>query len=164
MEIALQQMKEGESLQKHFKILTDLFDSLSTLNAPVSLRKTRLYILLTSLPDSFRMVVTALEASSETVPRTDVVVERLMNEEQKMTEVKNTEDYLKVFTASFHKKGPPKRKVVHCHYYKKPEHFKKDCRKLLAKDESKNSKSKEAAMKAISSGQCSIVIMNFALA
>ena len=98
------------------------------------------------------MVVTTLEASSETVPRIDVVVERLMNEEQKMIEVKNTEDYRKGCTPSFHNKGPPKRKIVHCHYCKKLGHFIKHCRKLLAKYESKDSKSREAAMKAISSG------------
>ena len=53
-------------MQNHFKILTELFDSLAALDAPV-LKEVQVLHLLTSLPDSYRMVVTALEASLETI-------------------------------------------------------------------------------------------------
>ena len=52
-------------MQNHFKILTELFDSLAAMDAPVLKEVQVLH--LTSLPDSYRMVVTALEASLETV-------------------------------------------------------------------------------------------------
>ena len=51
-------------MQNHFKILTELLDSLAALDAPV-LKEVQVLHMLTSLPDSYRMV--ALEASLETV-------------------------------------------------------------------------------------------------
>ena len=53
-------------MQNHFKILTELFDSLAALDAPV-LKEVQVLHLLASLLDSYRMVVTALEASLETI-------------------------------------------------------------------------------------------------
>ena len=59
-------IKEGESVQNHFKILPEFLDSLAALDALV-LKEVQVLHLLTSLPDSYRMVVTALEASLETI-------------------------------------------------------------------------------------------------
>ena len=53
-------------MQNHFKILPEFLDSLAALDALV-LKEVQVLHLLTSLPDSYRMVVTALEASLETI-------------------------------------------------------------------------------------------------
>ena len=66
-------LKEGESIQEHIKSLTEVFEALSVVGDPVS-EEDRVVQLLASLPDSFNMLVTALEANA-VVPSMDVVTE-----------------------------------------------------------------------------------------
>ena len=80
-------LKEGESVQEHIKSLTEVFEALSVVGDPVS-EEDRVVQLLASLPDSFNMLVTALEANA-VVPDMDVVTERILHEERKM---KNRDD------------------------------------------------------------------------
>ena len=54
--------------------MTKIFDSLSVIGDPVS-EEDRVVHLLASLPDSYNVLVTALEAS-ESVPKMEVVTER----------------------------------------------------------------------------------------
>ena len=75
--------------------------------------------LLASLPD---LLVTALEANSETVPRMETVTERLLHEEQKLKEKKPAKDDEKALAV-------PKKGVI-CHYCRKPRHTKRECWKL----------------------------------
>ena len=82
--------------------------------------------LLASLPDSYNVLVTALEAQSENVPRWELVTERLLHQEIKFKERVSTlseSDHKALIT---HQK---KKKTCTCH---KPGHLKKDCRKHLA--------------------------------
>lgn len=65
--------------------MTKLFEVLAVIGNPVS-DEDRVVHLLASLPESFNMLVTALEASSETVPRMETITERLLHEECKMKE------------------------------------------------------------------------------
>lgn len=76
----------------------------------------RVVYLLASLPDSFSVLVTALEASTE-VPALAVVRERLLHEETKLKSKAIQEGAL---TAGFKKK-------LRCHFCNKPGHFKKEC-------------------------------------
>ena len=57
-------LKDGESVQEHIKAMTELFDALAVMDSPVS-DEDKVVHLLTSLPDSFNMLVTALEANSQ---------------------------------------------------------------------------------------------------
>ncbi len=84
--------------------------------------------LLASLPDSFNMLVMALEANSESVPKMENVTERLMHEEKKLKERAVEDDERRAFAV----KGIPREDFV-CHYCKKPGHIKRNCRKLAAK-------------------------------
>ena len=61
-------LKDGESVQEHIKAMTELFDALAVMDSPVS-DEDKVVHLLASLPDSFNMLVTALEANSESVPK-----------------------------------------------------------------------------------------------
>ena len=62
-------------------MMTEIFDGLSVVGDPV-LDEDRVVHLLASLPDSYNMLVTALEANAE-VPQMEVVTERLLHEERK---------------------------------------------------------------------------------
>ena len=60
--------------------MTELFEGLSVFGDPVSEEDCVVY-LLTSLPESYDMLVTALEANVD-VPKMEVVTERLLHEER----------------------------------------------------------------------------------
>ena len=72
--------KEGNSVQEHIKAMTEMFDGVSVIGDPIS-DEDRVVHLLTSLPESYNVLVTALEAN-EAVPRMEVVSERLLHEER----------------------------------------------------------------------------------
>ena len=61
-------LKEGSSIQTHFKTMTELFNELVVIGEETS-EEDHVVYLLASLPDSFNTLVTALEAN-ETVPST----------------------------------------------------------------------------------------------
>ena len=63
------------------KALTELYDELSIIGDPIS-EEDRVVYLLASLPESYNVLVTALEANSE-VPKMEVVTERPLHKEQK---------------------------------------------------------------------------------
>lgn len=77
-------------MNDHIKEMTQTFESLSIMDAPVS-EEDRVVYLLASLPDSYNKVVTALETQSENVPKWSLVTERLLHQEAKLKE-KEVED------------------------------------------------------------------------
>ena len=80
-------LKDNESVQSHIKQIVEIFDELAVIGEAVE-EEDRVVHILASLPESFSMLVTALEANTE-VPRLEVVTERLLNEERKMKEKLN---------------------------------------------------------------------------
>ena len=68
-------------MQQHIKEMTEIFDSLAAIGNPVN-EEDRVVHLLVSLPESFNMLVTAIEANPE-VPKVETVTERLLHEERK---------------------------------------------------------------------------------
>ena len=74
-------LKEGESVQEHTKAMTGSVWFLAVVGDPVS-EENRVVHLLASFPDSFDMLVTALE-TNETVPKMETVTEHLLHKEQK---------------------------------------------------------------------------------
>ena len=67
-------LKEGNSVQKDIKAMTAIFNGLSVIGDPIS-DEDRVVHLLASLPESYNVLVTALEAN-EAVPKMEVVTER----------------------------------------------------------------------------------------
>ena len=123
-------LKEGESVNEHIKAMSEVFEALAAIGDAVT-EEDRVVHLLASLPDSFNVLVTALEAQSENVPRWDLVTERLLHQEQKFKErvfTLNEGDRKAMF--AHQKKGT--KKPFTCHFCHKPGHYKKDCRKYLA--------------------------------
>ena len=119
-------------MQQHIKEMTELFESLAVIGDAIT-EEDRVVHLLASLPDSFDMLVTALEANSVNVPAMENVTEWLLREEQKLKE-KGDE---KALSAT---KGSSEKRQRNCHYCKKPGHFKREC-KAFAHAQLKKSKS-----------------------
>ena len=108
-------LAEGGSVQDHIKLMTEICDELSAIGERVS-DEDRVVYLLASLPDSYSVLVTALEASTN-VPTLAIVRERLLHEETKLKGKAVQEGAL---AASFKRK-------LRCHFCNKPGHFKKEC-------------------------------------
>ena len=120
-------LREGDSVQEHVRKLTEIFDELAVIGSPVE-EEDRVVHLLASLPDSYSVLVTALEANSE-VPKMEVVTERLLHEERKLKEKdSHGSSSSKALSVSRSKKTIPK-----CFHCGKPGHLKKHCR-FLATD------------------------------
>ena len=77
-------LKEGDSVHNHIKLMTETFNELSVISDSLN-EEDRVVHLLTSLPKSYDMLVTALEASQD-VPKWALVTERLLYKENKMRE------------------------------------------------------------------------------
>lgn len=75
-------LKEGAPVNEHIKTMTEVFEELAVIGDPVS-EEDRVVHLLASLPESFDMLVTALEAQSDNVPKWELVTERLLHEQLK---------------------------------------------------------------------------------
>ena len=70
-------LKEGGSVQGHIKAMTEMFNALAIVGDTVSEEDDVVY-LLASLPDSFDMLVTALE-TNKTVPKMETVTECMLH-------------------------------------------------------------------------------------
>ena len=123
-------LKEGGSVSDHIKTMSEIFEGLAIIGDAVS-EEDRVVHLLASLPESYNVLATALEAQSEKIPKWELVTERLLYQESKLKEKVTTplEDGRKALNAGQNK---GLRKQFTCHYCYKPGHFKKDSRKYLA--------------------------------
>ena len=123
-------LKEGGTVNEHIKTMSEIFEGLAIIGDAVS-EEDRVVHLLASLPESYNVLVTVLEAQSENIPKWELVIERLLHQESKIKEKVTTplEDGHKALIAGQNKGF---RKPFTCHYCHKPGHFKKDCRKYLA--------------------------------
>lgn len=119
-------LKDGESVQKHIKEMTEIFDGLAVIDDPIT-QEDRVVHLLASLPESYDILVTALEANVE-VPKMETVTERLLHEERKLKERSGSEtsDGMKAMLANRLSKG----KGPKCYHCGKFGHIKRNCREL----------------------------------
>lgn len=115
-------LKEGESVQAHIKVMTEIFDCLSVMDDAIS-DEDRVVYLLASLPETYNMLVTALETNAE-VPSMELVTERLLHEERKLKgkDEKDSGDKAMSAKYKFKKKGPK------CYNCGKFGHIQKNCR------------------------------------
>ena len=123
-------LKEGGSVNEHIKTMSEIFEGLAVIGDAVS-EEDRVVHLLASLPELYNVLVTALEAQSENIPKWELITERLLHQESKLKEKFTIplEDGRKALTAGQNRGF---RKSFTCHYFHKPGHYKKDCRKFLA--------------------------------
>ena len=76
------QLKDKESAQTHIKVMTEILDSLMVAGETV-LEEDRVVYLLASLPESYNVLMTALEAN-EDVPKLEVVTKCILHQERKL--------------------------------------------------------------------------------
>ena len=126
-------LKDGQSVQKHVKALTEIFDELAIIGDPLD-DESKVVHLLASLPDAYDILVTALEASAE-VPKLEVVTERLLHEETKRKDKDSSNTDAKAISTKHRnpRKGPK------CHHCGKIGHIKRDCWELMKKPEKSTS-------------------------
>ena len=84
-------------MQKHVEMLTEVFDELSINGDPLD-EENQVVQLLASLPESYDMLVTALEASPE-VPNLEIVTERLLHEETKQRDKESSTIEVRAMTS-----------------------------------------------------------------
>ena len=96
--------------------MIEIFDSLSVVGDPVYEEA--------SLPDSYNVLVTALEAS-ENVPKMEVVTERLLHEERKS---KDRADTSTSAEKAMNSRQRPRRKALRCHHCGRLGHIKRELR------------------------------------
>ncbi|KAK4324010.1 hypothetical protein Pmani_005322 [Petrolisthes manimaculis] len=127
-------LKEGGSVQEHIKIITEIFNELSVIGDQMN-EEDRVVHLLASLPESYDMLVTALEANSE-IPKMEFVTEKILHEERKSLVKDNDGINVKQEKAFY---GKESRKTIKCHHCGKEGHIKRYCWTL------KNQQTKQGA-------------------
>ena len=132
-------LKENESVQDHIKAMVEIFDSLAVIGEEVE-EEDRVVHILTSLPESYNMLVTAFEASSE-VPKIEIVTERLLNEEKKVKEKRGTSGGLSGEALFTNNSNRPKV----CFHCGESGHIKRFCPKLKKSSENEENKSPAVA-------------------
>ena len=99
------------------RAMTEIFNELSVVGESIS-EEDRVVQIFASLPESYNMLVTALEANSE-VPKMEVVMERLLHEERKLKERTTATNSEEVMTVS----NRHRRKGPKCYFCKKLGHI-----------------------------------------
>ena len=93
--------------------MTEVCDELSVIGEPMN-EEDRVVDLLMSLPESYNLLVTSLEANME-IPSLEVVIEHLLHHEAKLKQT-GVQESTALFT-----------RVKRCHFCRKSGHFKEDC-------------------------------------
>ena len=116
-------LKDGESMSDHIRSMTEIFHELAIIGAAME-TEDQVVTLLASLPESYNVLVTALEANP-TVPEMEVVTERLQHEETKLKLRENDLEEKAMLMRKYGQKSKVKGRG--CYTCGDPGHFKRDC-------------------------------------
>ena len=131
-------LSEGGNMEKHLIQMQDLIDQLASLGETLAEQLT-VALFLSSLPESYRTLITALETRPEDDLTIELVKNKLLEEyarrnnnsgdtyssEQKA--LKANEGHGKAAASA----NPVMHKPITCFFCKKPNHVKKECRKYI---------------------------------
>ena len=84
-------LSDSGSMKEYIRKMTEIFHELAVISEPIT-EEDQVVHILAGLPESYDVLVTALESGSETVPPWETVTERLLREEQKMSEKEGAVD------------------------------------------------------------------------
>lgn len=112
-------------MEEHVMTMQDLIDKLTALGEEI---KEHLFVamLLSSLPESYSTLITALESRSEEELTLNLVTGKLIDEYRRRKGVPNTED-LSIALKVSQNKETDKIKEKTCYFCKNPRHFKQEC-------------------------------------
>lgn len=118
-------LSETGNMEDHITLMQDLVDKLTALGEEI---KDHLFVamLLSSLPDTYGILITALESRPETELTLSLVKGKLIDEYKRRKGVPDTEDSSTALRAS-QKKGIDGNKNKSCFFCHKSGHFKQDC-------------------------------------
>lgn len=121
-------LREGGSVQEYLKELVDIFDELARLGEPLK-EEDKVIYLLASLPESYNVLVTALEANIE-VPKMDLVTEKILHEEFKLKSKKQSlsEDSGAAYYSTNYRSSRRSDKKLVCFGCGREGHIKRFCR------------------------------------
>ena len=141
-------LKDQEPVQEHIKAMVEVFDELAVIGEAID-EEDRVVQILASLPDSYGMLVTALEANTE-VPKLELVTERLLNEERKMKEKASSSSNNNSFPGNYNSgenallaSNRFKNFQRTCYYCGKSGHIKAFCDELKKKNEEQQQQAQE---------------------
>ena len=126
---------EDQPIQKHLKSMSEIFQELAIIGYPVD-EEDRVTQVIGSLPESYDMLVTALEASAE-IPNMETITEKIIHEERKIKEKQKTKKEEQALASERYK--PQDRR---CFYCNQSGHIKKFCKKYLEDQEERKKKEK----------------------
>ncbi|KAF2350150.1 Zinc finger CCHC-type [Trinorchestia longiramus] len=115
-------LENGQNLQDHIKVFVELFEELAIIGDAME-EEERVIILLSSLPERFSTLITALEAH-EKIPAWEVVTERLLKEERRQRGSLGSSDSNEKLLVSFKRN----KKLIKCFECGKEGHIKRQCR------------------------------------
>src|SRR5579871_4756911 len=118
---------EGSStIQYHINRFTEIYQQLLSMNEPI-IDSNYIAALLLSLPESYKYLVTTLEAQKDLT--IEFIIGRLIEEDQKQSN-DSTESQINAFatkSTNLKSKSSKVNKDIICHHCKKPGHYIKDC-------------------------------------
>ena len=120
-------MQEGSSVEQHIKLMKETTDKLAAVKATIS-EEDQIVTLLGSLPDSYAMLVTALEARVEDLTL-NYVQQAIINEEQRRQQSKQSDqqsDTALVAGNSYRSRSDNSKRRA-CYVCQSIYHLKKDC-------------------------------------
>ena len=130
-------LTETGNMEQHLAKMEDLIDQLSSLGESFAEHLT-VAIFLSSLPDSYGTLITALETRPEEDLTQELVKNKLLEEYKRRTEMTTSvTEHQEQQAMNVHatRENQPnvstRRSTLTCFFCKKPNHIKKDCRKYI---------------------------------
>ena len=131
-------LSETGNIEQHLQQIEDRIDQLAAVGETLA-EKLTAAIILSSLPGSYRTLITALETRPEEDLTQELVKNKLLEEYSKRTEqasVQREVDDQKALKTSVnvHKQEQQQSKQVNkllCYFCNKPNHMKKECKKYI---------------------------------
>ena len=121
-------LKPNDNLQDHLKRMMEIFDELAVIGDPHK-DEDRVICLLSSLPEKFSTLVTALEAC-DTIPSWGTVVDRLIHEDSKVASCEKNDTAFVSNSIKSYGHSNTSSKNVKCYECGKMGHIRKNCFRL----------------------------------
>lgn len=125
-------MARGQNMTEHINNIKTLSEHLEAIDDAIA-EKDLVILLISSLPEEYNYLITALETIAEDNLTWDYVRDRLIHESEKKKPAKAETSGDALFSSK-----PNNKKSGKCHYCKKPGHYARDCFKKKSDQKKEN--------------------------